>query len=419
MSNRRRPGCDLSGLDARFRCDWSRGHDKRRASVADPCRRATPTVTRPLRIAWFGHGGGRRADGLSAYTHEIVSGLEARGARVRVFFHGIDGDRLPTQDGVTLAASRWKTVTFPRGKYRQTIRDELRAFQPDVIHVSWSFSLQDRYIGEIARSMGVPSSATFHVPYAPSGSVRSAVMAGLYRYHVRALGVFDHCFALSEGQKEALQKSGYPGARLTVNPNGVDTSLFTPDARQPPGPGVTVSFIGRLDPEKRVDALIEAFVGIRDGNRDRLLLVGEGSCATALQRKWGADASIEFVGALHTREDLAHILRRSSIFCLPSSAEGLSLSLLEAMAAGCAVICTDVGDHHAVVNGAGLLIANHHVRDVLPVALKSLFEDPELRQYWGKAARERVVSRYDMAAHVDTLMRHFESALRRPSGAAS
>ena len=96
-----------------------------------------------LRVAWFGHAGGRRADGLSAYSAQTVAALVAAGCTVRFFHHDADGDRTPVDDAVALDGVRFKTVTLPVPGTRARIEKALAEFRPDVVHCSLSVSLLD------------------------------------------------------------------------------------------------------------------------------------------------------------------------------------------------------------------------------------------------------------------------------------
>src|ERR1700676_255781 len=106
---------------------------------------------RPLRVAFFGHGEGGRIDGLSTYRRELGRSLRARGATVRFFAHHGDGDEAPVdaRDVVWLRAVHFKTVTIPTLGTMATVRAALEEFRPDIVHISWSFSLFD---GAIARA---------------------------------------------------------------------------------------------------------------------------------------------------------------------------------------------------------------------------------------------------------------------------
>jgi glycosyltransferase involved in cell wall biosynthesis len=126
------------------------------------------------------------------------------------------------------------------------------------------------------------------------------------------------------------------------------------------------------------------------------------------------DPRIVMLGAIHDRQECIDLLRGIDVFVLPSTAEGLSLSLLEAMAAGCAVVATDAGDDGALVSGAGLVLPAYPLEPSLGTALDTLRDDPTLRSELGLLARQRVRDSYSSAVTVEGLMRNYEHmALRK------
>ena len=166
-----------------------------------------------LRVAWFGHAGGRRADGLTAYSDQTVAGLVAAGCEVRFFHHDQDGDRTPVADAVALEGVRFKTVTLPAPRTLARIERALEEFRPDVVHCSVSVSLLDGAIARVARGLGAASVVTCHLPYAPAQSARGRVMRGLYRYHSTRSRSTTAVIALSAEQRDLLVHTGLsPGA---------------------------------------------------------------------------------------------------------------------------------------------------------------------------------------------------------------
>src|ERR1035441_4185128 len=81
----------------------------------------------PLRVAWFGHGGGRRADGLSSYSSTTVRALRRHGIEAAFFFHRRDGEAVPGARSVSLSAARFKTVIMPSPGTAARIARELIA----------------------------------------------------------------------------------------------------------------------------------------------------------------------------------------------------------------------------------------------------------------------------------------------------
>jgi glycosyltransferase involved in cell wall biosynthesis len=371
----------------------------------------------PLRVAWFGHGGGRRADGLSSYSATTVSALRRHGVEVAFFFHRHDGDAVPVAQAISLSAARFKTVTMPSPGTAARIAHELMDFRPDVVHISLSFSLLDTWLLAHCRRAGIPTIATVHLPYARAHSGRGRVLNALYRFHAHTLSLADRCIALSNGQRDLLVAVGCDRDRIDVLPNGVDTNEISPGPsrmRSSLGGRFVVGYMGRLDPEKRVLELVHAFRRRRWSDDDRLVIAGGGSQQLRISRIADHDPRIVMLGAIHDRQECIDLLRGIDVFVLPSTAEGLSLSLLEAMAAGCAVVATDVGDDGALVSGAGLVLPAYPLEPSLGTALDTLRDDPTLRSQLGLLARQRVTDYYSSAVTVEGLMRNYEHmALRK------
>src|SRR6202011_4406935 len=155
--------------------------------------------------------------------------------------------------------------TIPRPGTIARIRADLAAFAPDVVHISWSFSLHDGSIARAAHKLGAVCVATFHVPHGPPGTARGRVMHGLYRYHRTRMRHVDRCIALSNEQRDLLVRAGYPADQVTIIPNGVNIEAISPgpsDVHAELSARVVILYIGRLDPEKRVPALVETFLSL-------------------------------------------------------------------------------------------------------------------------------------------------------------
>ncbi len=366
-----------------------------------------PRPAAALRVAWFGHAEGRRADGLSTYSRETVQGLRSRGAEVQFVSHALDGDVVPAPDSLSLRALRFKTMTMPVPGYAERIERVLDEFRPDVVHCSWSFSLLDGQIGRMAHRRGAAAVATFHLPYAAPSSARGRVLQGLYRYHARHLQHYDACVALSEGQRELLIAAGYPASRLHVIHNGVDVDAITPgpstlhkrlDAR------FVVLYLGRLDPEKRVPALIRTFLNLGWPDDHVLVIAGGGTQDKRVRRLAEGQRNVRVLGVVADADERLDLLRGADVFVLPSTAEGLALSMLEAMAAGCAVIATDVGEDGAALDDAGMRIPAAPLNPQLRNALDMLRDDENLRGALGLRARARVIEHYGLQANLDRLL---------------
>jgi len=186
--------------------------------------------------------------------------------------------------------------------------------------------------------------------------------------------------AVSQPIADRLRDRGVPPARIAVIPKGIDAAEFRYDpalraatrARLGIPPEVpVVGGVGRLEPGKRFDRLIRA-VGEVPGAR--LLLVGEGSARSALERLAaieGVADRVTFAGAVgHAREMLCAM----DIFASPSDRETLGLVVLEAIAAGLPALYAtcppleELAGEHAAVDGAHRL---SHDPESLPRALRA------------------------------------------------
>jgi glycosyltransferase involved in cell wall biosynthesis len=374
----------------------------------------------PLRVAWFGHASGRRADGLSEYSSATVSALHARGAKTQFFSHVADGPVAPSLDHVQLQSMRFKTVTWSLPGSLDRIDRALDRFQPDVMHVSISFSLLEGTLRSLAHYRGIPTVATVHLPYALSGTSRGRVLRGLYRFHARHLAGYDRCIALSDEQRELLIAAGVDSQRITVIPNGIDLDGITPGASPLSARGdggLVVVFMGRLDPEKRVAALVRSFLALGWPQSHRLFIAGAGSQERRIRNLATGHPNVRVLGMLSDPQARLELLRAADIVVLPSTAEGLSLSLLEAMAAGAAVIATDAGENGAALGDAGILLPVYPLEPALGAALRRLGEDAALRAALGRRARVRVETDYSLQLNVERLM-HVYGELAARSAAA-
>jgi glycosyltransferase involved in cell wall biosynthesis len=164
-------------------------------------------------------------------------------------------------------------------------------------------------------------------------------------------------------------------ARLAVVANYVDTSLFKPQPELTCERG-RIAFVGRLEPEKNIDSLLEALCGM---SGVRLTIVGDGSLRGALEAKArSSGVDVEFLGRLPGAE-VPMVLRRAEVFVLPSHYEGNPKALVEAMACGVPVIGTRVpGIRDTVTHRETGLLCGTTAEEIRS-ALIDVFNDASLR----------------------------------------
>ena len=210
----------------------------------------------------------------------------------------------------------------------------------------------------------------------------------------------------------------FSGLRLRQFRNGVDTGRYTPplynekiNAKTAVGldNAVTFLFVGRLSPEKRLKELLEAWAEIFSEEaaapRIHLVIVGGGPEEAALKRTvadLGLAASVTLTGS---KDDLLPYYRAADVFVLPSISEGLSNSMLEAMACGVAVMAGRVGGaKDAVIPGVSGCLFDPLNKQELKTCLRAFVADRGLSLRMGEQARKTAVEKYSMARVTDELL---------------
>lgn len=358
----------------------------------------------PLRVAWLGHRSTKGADGLITYSQQVTAGLRRRGVQVLFLHHSRE---LTDEASIALDAVRFshRLVIAPPGSKRR-LAELLRSHQVDLVHVSLSFSSLDFNLPRLCHQLGIPIVATFHVPFDTRPSVWRGISSAVYRLYSPALAECDAVVIFGEAQREILVGLGVPRERVHVVPNGVDVERYSPgpsEKRRELECERIFSYVGRLDPEKNVDALLGAFLDTDPPPGLRLVVVGGGVERRSLERRF-RDPRVHFAGVVTEERARIELLRASDAFFLPSSVEGLSLAMLEAMACGVATVATDVGMDGEALRGAGVVIDPAHLEAELRAVIRLLTEVPTICALLGKLARQRAVERYSLAENLDRLL---------------
>lgn len=223
---------------------------------------------------------------------------------------------------------------------------------------------------------------------------------------------------------------GIESVRIRQIYSGVDEKRFTPrvDERRAPFPEdfappgtVVIGTVGRMEPVKDQLTLARAFVQLvtnvpAAGGRLRLVLIGAGPLreqAAAILDQARLTHQAWLPGA---RDDVPQILRALDIFVLPSLNEGISNTILEAMASGLPVVATRVGGNPELVEEGvtGNLCAPADPA-MMAEALAAYVRDAQLRTAHGRAARRRVESSFSLAAMVDGYLRVYDELMEGAS----
>jgi len=285
-------------------------------------------------------------------------------------------------------------------RYGQLVKDTLRAFEPDLIHIisPGDFSILGAYWGH---RLGIPIVGSFHtnlhefasarlqqllhfVPARPRQTICRAVEAvcgrGLLKYYE-----IPHLLLAPnpEIQHRLEQATGRP-CRLMRR--GVDIELFHPSRRDANGDGVfRLGYVGRLMREKNLRLLAELERVLIDAGitQYRFVIVGQGSERPWLEKNL---LRVDFTGVLYG-QDLARAYANFDLFLFPSRTDAFGNVVQEALAAGTPALVTDQGGPKFLVNSGVTGYVAKSDGEFIARAI-SLMTDAEAHQRMRRAARQ-------------------------------
>jgi phosphatidylinositol alpha-mannosyltransferase len=251
----------------------------------------------------------------------------------------------------------------------------------------------------IARAVhGVPYVVTYGYDYdgiarLAGSRVKPAYFGWLRRLAIpRAAGLI-----LPNPELAAALRARWPAVPALDMPNGVDPDRFRPARAPVPDRRERVLlYVGRLSPEKNLLRLVEAVARLAT-RPVRLVLIGDGPDAAAIRARAAAlGASVELAGVVPNGR-MPERFAGADCFVLPSLTEGHPKALLEAMSAALPCVVSDRGGNRLLVDHGdnGLRVDPEDVA-ALAAALDRVLADATLAARLGKAARERVLARYDL-----------------------
>ncbi|NEO26143.1 MAG: glycosyltransferase family 4 protein, partial [Kamptonema sp. SIO4C4] len=339
-----------------------------------------------MHIAWLGKK--TPFCGNVTYGREITNALLDRGHPVSFlhFAQSDDADDLWRSDFAEVVLPflyKSQVYTIPTLRSSKILMESLTNLQPDLIHASLTLSTLDFRLPEICEELGLPLVATFHPPFdSKLRNLKSSTQFLTYQLYAPFLAHYHRVIVFSKLQKDLLVRLGVPGDRVAIIPNGVDVDKYCP------GPANFKSemqaerlfvYMGRIATEKNVEAMLKAWKLADLDAGSKLVLVGDGPLKSTLELYYGEEEGIIWHGFEGNEQRRVDILRSADVFLLPSLVEGLSLSLLEAMACGAACIATDAGaDGEVLEAGAGVVISTQGVTTQLKTLLPMFQDQPEL-----------------------------------------
>jgi glycosyltransferase involved in cell wall biosynthesis len=385
---------------------------------SEPHRLAEPG---PLRVALI-------IDDLRVAGAQRVIAQEVRAADPRrLRFHVLALKRIAGKTmhdeiagtGVAIEYVEGHGLLDPRRLWRLTVR--LRQLQPDVVHTHLTYA---NTLGTVAARLShVPAIATIH----NITTNQDRLNAGKRFFESE---VVRHCsdrviFVARAALDEAAATFRVPRRRMFALPNAVDLTRFSPTvgfdrARKRHELGADedtalICSVARLDPSKGHRFLLEAAALLKERHPTaRYLLAGAGreqERLAAQARRLGIDGIVTFLGV---RDDVPELLAASDLFVLPSSNEGLSQAMLEAMALGVPVVATRVGGATELVmtRGTGWLVPPEAPRQLAEAIVEALSQ-PWLAASYARRAGDLVRQEYALDRPVDRLEAVYRDVVAR------
>ena len=298
----------------------------------------------------------------------------------------------------------------------------LRRLAPDLVHTRNLATLEAQLPAALA---GVPARV-----YGEDGRDMTDLDGGSrkYRWLRRAYRPLIHAYVPLSGDLEDYLRSGVgvPAGKITRIRNGVDVERFRPAKEEDERPyppafapaGTTVvGWVGRMEPVKAPMTLARAFVRAVTERPElrgslRLAMIGDGTLYPEVRELLETAGMADLAWLPGARNDIAGLLRSLDVFALPSLAEGISNTVLEAMASGVPVVATRVGGNPELVaeGETGALVAPGD-EEGLAAALTGYAGDPKARWEHGAAARRRAVRQFSIDAMVASYLALYERLL--------
>jgi glycosyltransferase involved in cell wall biosynthesis len=402
-------------------------------------------------------------NGVSVACRTLAHGLADAGHDVLVLAPSQTGEHYTEQDGKTTIV-RLKSTIFPFyhnqidklpekrviGRFsvptvyskngfrvcltpRREIKAVLDEFQPDIIH-NHMYLIIGQAVSAYARDNNIPIVFTNHVvPDNLLDNLRllapfsRPINRAMTEYGVRFLGKSDYIIMPTEAAIE-LNAKEVAGVKCPVEAvsNGIDLSRFSP---QKPDSGVyakyglptnkpIVMYLGRVDVEKHISVLVQAFAQVQEQTDSYLAIIGAGTDEEFLKHlaeDLEIGDKVVFSGRV-SDEDKIELLRTATVYCMPSPAELQSISTLEAMACGQPVVAVDAGAVKELCQNErnGFLCAKDNA-DEMADGIKKIIQDPALRKRFA-AESLKIASTHDIAHTIAKVVAIYDKVIAARQG---
>ena len=397
-------------------------------------------------------------NGVAVFSHNLAVGLAARGHEVMViapsqtgkpytrkvdgvktcYLKSVEAKVYPDQIHTVPEKKKWFGIRLPRIVYKygfrvslfpaREVKRLLDGFRPDVVHVQVS-DLIGLSVVSYARKHDIPVVTTEHnqpevitEPLRVPGAIKKPIEALLSAYFVNRQSKSDFVTMPTEKAIRDLiyQRKADFGVPVAAVSNGVDLAAFKP-GRADAGvyhkyglnaEAVTFLYLGRVDPEKNVGRVIDAYVMMRKkvpGDvKTQLVIVGDGVDKPRLMERAADRTDVYFLGRIVPPE-LYNIYRLGDVFVTASEIETQGIVLIEAAACGLPLIAVNKGAVSEVCQNDknGFLCEPGNVMEMAE-AMRTLAMDATLRERFGKESL-KIAGEHDFERTLD----RFENIYRK------
>ena len=388
-------------------------------------------------------------NGVAVFSHNLAMGLSKRGYEVAVICPSqtgknhtktIDGVKVYYLKSIQLKLYPDQIHVVPKGHkiiYKHGFRvsvfpskeitEIMSKFEPDVVHVQVSDPIELSVVS-YAKKHNIPVVTTEHnqpevltAPIHVPRIIKKPVNAMLSAYSRNRHSKSDF---VTMPTKQAIDQLLYnSGKKLDVPiaavSNGVDLSNFKPGKVSPKiytkyGLAVdtpTVLYVGRIDPEKRVGTIIEAFMKVLESvPKAQLLIVGDGVDKARLERKYGVIGNIRFLGRV-SGNDLYDLYKIGWVFATASEIETQGIVLIEAAASGLPLVAVDKGavSEVCIDEENGYLCEPRSVSEIAN-AITTILTDEKLRKDFAKKSLE-IAKEHDFEMTLDRFINIYKKVV--------
>ncbi len=375
-------------------------------------------------------------NGVSTAARTLAQGLASRGHEVLVIAPSQTGKKYKEIDGnynVARTAStifpfyqNFRICLYPYREVKKIIKD----FNPDVVHMM-GFLMISQAVMKYAQKYDIPTVSTNHAMpenlmdnlkrLAPlSRPINYVMKEYIVRFHKKtdyftmptqsALDIF----------KLSTRKLKIPVEAVS---NGIDLSKFSPT--KPPKEVIKkfkipinkpiVSYVGRVDAEKHISVLINAFTRVVKKHDAHMIIVGKGTETANLQdqaRALGVFDKITFTGCV-TDQEIADLHKVGTVFCMASPVELQSIAMLEAMASGKPVVAVDAGPLKELCqNGRnGILCETDNDRQIADAIIK-IISNPKLAKSLGEESI-KIAASHDLQKTLERYEQIYKKVVNR------